>query len=171
MSLSRTSRASPRRLLTGLGVGVCLLLLLAALQPYPRWQEGATFCLPLLGPRLNFPRGLNDSARTRIEAHEAVHADQCRILGSWDLFASHWRPAIRLRLEAEAACAEAHVVWGGGRRPDHVFEELVDDLMYGVPRGSAPEVAAARAAATSACPDLARAAREYVAARQVSGAT
>ena len=153
------SPISLRRLLGGLGIGAVCLVAIALLQPYPRWQEGATFCFPWLGPRVSLPSGLSDSARSRIVAHEAVHAAQCLALGSWSLFTAHWSVAGRLELEAEAGCAEARLGLAHGRRPDLAFEGLVDDLTYGVPRGSAPGPDAARAAATRACPELALAAQ------------
>lgn len=154
------SPISLRRLLCGLGIGGVCLVSIALLQPYPRWQEGATFCLPWLGPRMSLPASLSDSARTRVVAHETVHAAQCRALGSWSLFTAHWSVARRLKLEAEAGCAEALFGLAHGRRPDLAFEGLVDDLTYGVPRGSAPGPDAARAAATRACPELALAAQQ-----------
>jgi hypothetical protein len=162
-------RLPPRRLLIGPCIGVILLLAVAALQPYPRWQEGATYCLPLFGPQVSLPAGLGDTARTRVTAHEAVHAAQCRALGSWHMFAAHWHLTERLRLEAEADCAEARLAVKQGRRPDHAFEQFVDDLTYGVPRGSAPGAEAARSAAVAACPDVSVAALQYSAEHAAGG--
>ena len=147
------------RLLTGLGGGVLLLVVVALLQPYPALQEADTLCVPLLGPYTTIPSGLSDTVRSRLEAHEAVHAAQCRVMGSWKMYAAHWSVAGRLRLEAEAECAEARLTWSRTHRPAFAFEALVDDLTYGVPRGASPGPEAARRAAATACPELAAAAR------------
>jgi hypothetical protein len=152
------SRLSIRRLLGGLLTGVGLLALIGFLQPPPDRQEGATYCIPWLGPRISLARGLSDSARTPVAAHEAVHAAQCRSMGSWRFYAAHWRTGARLRLEAEAGCAEAHQRIALGRRADFAFEELVDDLVYAVPRGLGPGPDMAREAAVAACPELGHAA-------------
>ncbi len=162
------ARPSPRRLLLGLVVGGVLVALVAATQPYPRRQEGSVYCLPLVGPRLTLANDLPDSTRARVLAHELVHVRQCRALGFWAVLRMQWSPAARLQLEAEASCAEARLAWSQGARADHTFERLVDELVYGMPRGWAPLPDAARAAAAAACPDLARRASQPAAARTIA---
>jgi hypothetical protein len=143
------------------------LLACMYLQPTPPRQKGATYCLPWLGPHTIISPELSDTARTRVAAHEAVHAAQCRSLGSWRMYLADWSVARRLKLEAEAGCAEARVTWAQGHRPAHALEELVDNLVYGVQRGSRPTPEAARAAAVAACPDLANAQDPFMPLPQV----
>lgn len=152
------SRLSIRRLLGGLVVGLGVLALIGFLQPHPDRQEGATYCLPLLGPRMSLRPGLGDSVLGPVAAHEAVHAAQCRSMGSLRFYLAHWSVAPRMKLEAEAGCAEALQRVKFGRRPDFAFEELVDDLLYAVPSGMGSSPGAARAAAVAACPELSLAA-------------
>lgn len=150
---------SLRRLAGGLAFGLGLLALMAYFEPAPRRQAGATYCIPLLGPTVSVEPGLSDSARGPVEAHEAMHAAQCRAMGSLRFYVAHWSVVPRMKLEAEAGCAEALQRVKLGRRPDFAFEELVDDLLYAVPSGMGPSPAAALEAAVAACPELARAQR------------
>jgi hypothetical protein len=153
-------RVSPRRLALSLALGALLLAGTAVIQPYPRYQEGAVLCLPIVGPRMRLPLGLPDTTEARVRAHEAAHMLQCQRQGSVRMLLAQWSPTQRLRLEAEAGCAEAQFSWRGGRRADHAFEDLVDFLTYGMPRGFEPTPEAARTAATLACADLHAAAQE-----------
>jgi hypothetical protein len=82
---------------------------------------------------------------------------------------ARWSLSRRLTLEAAAGCAEARWSRDRGRRSDFAFEQLVDELTYGVPRGLAPDPGAARVAATAACPELAREAQQERAARAAPG--
>jgi len=132
---------------------------LALLQPYPRHQEGSSLCFPVVGPVIRISRALSDTAAARVRVHEQVHAEQCRTYGGLRLYALQLTAPGRLRLEAEAGCAEADYARTRGRRAGYAYADLIDNLTYGMPRGQAPTPEEARRIADRACPDLAAAAR------------
>src|SRR5437773_1736701 len=102
----RRHRVALRRIaLIAAGTALAVLTLLL-LPPMDQSALGVTFCYPFLGPVQRFNPDVTAAQLSRIQAHEAAHAAQCRRDGSvWHVL-RRLAPSQRLQSESEASCAE-----------------------------------------------------------------
>lgn len=90
--------------------------------------DGVTLCYPFRGPVQMFDSTLSDSAAMLTRTHEAVHAEQCREMGAIANFFARVTSKGRLRLEAQAYCAQAKQEVSWGAKPNQVFDRIVEEL-------------------------------------------
>jgi hypothetical protein len=90
--------------------------------------DGVTLCYPFRGPVQMFDTTLSDSAAILTRTHEAVHARQCREMGAVANFFARVTSKGRLRLEAQAYCAQAMQEVSWGAKPSMVFDRIVEEL-------------------------------------------
>lgn len=74
--------------------------------PVPAGADAMTLCLPGVGPVRQFAEGLSGELEEIVEVHELMHVQQCRSMGAAGWYVAYGSPEGRMRLEAEAFCAE-----------------------------------------------------------------
>jgi hypothetical protein len=116
-------------------VSVPLIPALFFLMPMPRGADGITLCFPVLGPLQQYSSDLDPGLEEIVHLHERVHADQCRRLGAWDYARTYLRDEGMLDLEAEAFCAEAHMLASRGLDTDPWVRRVVETLYVDYPHG------------------------------------
>ena len=130
MRVSARAR-STLRIIAASGLGAALLLAYGFwMQPYSAGQEGATVCLPIIGPAQRFNPDIPDSTLRGVLVHENVHAVQCRRNGFFGQLFRTQRTLGRLGIEAEAQCAEARWHRARGEDPRRLFLFAADALTY-----------------------------------------
>lgn len=119
--------------------------------------DGVTLCFPLIGPVQKFDRTLPDSLLLLARVHESVHAVQCRRMGAVANFLVRVGRKGRLRMEAQAYCAQARVELSWGRPAATLADRIQEELIMSVEHitfGRATD-AQVREILLSECPALA----------------
>jgi len=113
-----------------IGAATILLLIPAVffLVPLAPEVDAMTLCLPGVGPVHRFREDLQEDEEEVVFLHERVHADQCRRLGATGYARKAATPQGRLRLEAEALCAEVTVRAARGDDRQWLVEWTVEAL-------------------------------------------
>ena len=127
-----------RILLLSALVSVPLIPALFFLMPMPRGADGITLCFPILGPLQQYSANLEPDLEEIVHLHERIHADQCRRLGAWQYARTYLRDEGMLHLEAEAFCAEAHMLAKRGLDTGPWVQRVVETLYVEYPHG--PEI-------------------------------
>lgn len=121
-----------RRWLRPILLGVLLTPVVMALAfaglPLPRNLDGATFCWPFVGPVTEIDSALIGVDREKVEAHERVHAAQCRRMGAMRNFLVRLTGRQRLPYEVEAICAEVLLELARGVPRAQLEQRIVDEL-------------------------------------------
>lgn len=99
------------------------------LVPMPSEVDGITLCLPGLGPLIRVRANLTDGQEELAYLHEGVHAAQCRSFGALWYASQNLTPGGRLRLEAQALCAEAALLSRRGIDGDRLVDRAVAGLV------------------------------------------
>jgi hypothetical protein len=134
---------NPRRLLRYLLLGiitvqlVSIMFLMVTRTLYPDRNgaatlDGVTLCFPLIGPVQNFDRTLPDSLLQLARVHESVHAIQCRQMGAVANFVVRVGRKGRLRMEAQAYCAQAKVELSWGLPAATLAYRIQEELIMSV---------------------------------------
>ncbi|HVT39479.1 MAG TPA: hypothetical protein VHE78_10565 [Gemmatimonadaceae bacterium] len=127
-------------LVTGGGgrrVGIALMGCLVALttfllaSPLPRGLDGATFCLPFVGPVTRIDLALPPDAQRLVKAHEMGHAASCRRRGAIGEYFSRLTVRGRLDAEVQAYCSQGRFEVRAGGVPRLVWASVLDQLEEG----------------------------------------
>lgn len=129
----------PRRLLGAAGrvgavaiaasvVGLPLAFFAA---PVPAGADGVTLCLPGVGPVQQFADGLSGELQEIVRIHELMHVQQCRSMGAAAWYLAYGSREGRMRLEAEAYCAEVQFLARRGGDPEALVESRARILHAG----------------------------------------
>ncbi len=124
----RRRRRWLRPILLGLLLTPVVMALAFAALPLPRNLDGATFCWPLIGPVTEIDSALTGVDREKVEAHERVHAEQCRRMGAVRNFLVRLTGRQRLPYEVEAICAEVVLDLARGVSRAQLEQRIVDEL-------------------------------------------
>lgn len=124
----KTPRAVARRVALVLGGTALAVLLLSLFGPMGQNTLGLTFCFPVVGPIERFNSTLSDSLLSRVRAHEAAHADQCRRDGAVWHTLRRLAPGQRLLSEAEGYCAEIRYGLATGGAARLLYATALDEL-------------------------------------------
>ncbi|MEP7324896.1 MAG: hypothetical protein ABI836_03015 [Gemmatimonadota bacterium] len=143
--------------MTTVFVACFLLLALLALHSPGAELDGQTLCLPVLGPVQQFDPALSGRARRLTEVHEAMHAEQCRRLGSLADYLIRIGVRGRVRMEAQAYCVQAVLEMSWGMTPAALMDRIEEELAIAVAgrtfgRMTGPEI---RALLAAECPAIA----------------
>jgi hypothetical protein len=133
-------------------VSVPLIPALFFLMPMPRGADGITLCFPVLGPLQQYSPDLEPGLEEIVHLHERVHADQCRRLGAVEYARTYLRDEGMLDLEAEAFCAEAHMLASRGLDTNPWVRRVVETLYVDYPHGSDVTYADVQRIVASWCP-------------------
>ncbi len=133
------TRRIPHYLLLGVVTAqlTCVAGLLATRSLDPDWDgaadlDGVTLCFPLIGPVQKFDRTLPDSLLKLARVHESVHAIQCRRMGAVANFVVRVGRKGRLRMEAQAYCAQAKVELSWGLPAATLAYRIQEELIMSV---------------------------------------
>lgn len=138
----RSDRRKPRSVRDAVGAagGIVAVALAASLvgmplafflSPVPAGADAVTLCLPGVGPVQRFSGELTGELEEVVTIHELMHVQQCRTLGPTVWYLTYGTPEGRMRLEAEAFCAEIDVLARRGIDRETLFWPRVDLLYAG----------------------------------------
>ena len=85
-------------------------------------------CWPFVGPVTEIDSALTGVDREKVEAHERVHAAQCRRMGAMRNFLVRLTGRQRLPYEVEAICAEVPLELARGVPRAQLEQRIVDEL-------------------------------------------
>lgn len=109
-------------------IGIPLAFLLA---PVPAGADAITLCLPGIGPVQQFAEGLTGELEEIVTIHEMMHVQQCRSMGAAAWYLTYGSREGRMRLEAEAYCAEIEFLARRGADPEALLAPRVEILHAG----------------------------------------
>lgn len=101
------------------------------LGPVPAGADAITLCLPGIGPVQQFAEGLSGELEEIVTIHELMHVQQCRSMGATAWYLTYGTREGRMRLEAEAYCAEIAFLARRGADPEAVLAPRVEILHAG----------------------------------------
>lgn len=133
---------------------MCAFLTAFRIVPIPADTDAMTLCFPITGPVQRFRKDIEPEYLPLIQAHEAVHAEQCRRMGAIDYFTNSQNAHGRISSEAEAYCAELRLQVGQGYDAGQLVNGMVDAMRMGYGTEGGVSVAEIRVLLAAYCGEL-----------------